>query len=102
MKKVLLIGGAGYVGTSLIPQLLEKKHEVTVYDRLLWGGDVLIPFLLNKNFHFIKGDVRNKWDLAKAVKDQDVAVLLAAIVGFPACDGNPVLAKDTNVGGAKN
>lgn len=102
MKKVLIIGGAGYVGTSLIPQILEKKYDVTVYDRLFWGGEVLIPFLTHKNFHFIKGDVRNKSALAAAVKGQDVIVLLAAIVGFPACDANPQLAKDTNVGGARN
>ncbi len=102
MKKVIIIGGAGYVGTSLIPQLLEKNFDVTVYDRLFWNSDVLIPFLLNKNFHFIKGDVRNKLALKEAVKDKDIIVLLAAIVGFPACDANPRLAKETNVGGAKN
>lgn len=101
-QKVLITGGAGYVGTSLIPQLLEKDYEVTVFDRLLWGGDVLIPFMANKNFHFIKGDVRNKKELAKAVKDQNVIVHLAAIIGFPACDMNPKLADETNVGGAKN
>ena len=102
MKKVIVVGGAGYVGTSLIPQLLEKNYDVTVYDRLLWGGDVLIPFFLHKNFHFIKGNVRNKAALKAAVKGQDVIILLAAIVGFPACDTNPRLARETNVGGAKN
>ncbi len=101
-KKILITGGAGYVGTSLIPQLLEKDYEVTVFDRLLWGGDVLIPFMADKNFHFIKGDVRDKTALKKIVKGQDVVVHLAAIVGFPACDMNPKLADETNVGGAKN
>lgn len=101
-KKVLITGGAGYVGTSLIPQLLDKGYEVTVFDRLLWGSDVLIPFIPNKKFNFIKGDVRNKSSLAKAVKGQDAIVHLAAIVGFPACDINPKLADETSVGGAKN
>ncbi|MEK7203809.1 MAG: NAD(P)-dependent oxidoreductase [Patescibacteria group bacterium] len=101
-QKVLITGGAGYVGTSLIPQLLKKSYEVTVFDRLLWDSDVLIPFFESKNFHFIKGDVRNKAALAKAVKGQDAIVHLAAIVGFPACDMNPKLADETNIGGAKN
>src|SRR3989344_2473034 len=101
-KKVLITGGAGYVGTSLIPQLLDKGYRVTVFDCLLCDGDVLIPFSLNKNFNFIKGDVQNKKALAEAVKGQDVIVHLAAIVGFPACDMNPKLADETKVGGAKN
>lgn len=101
-QKILITGGAGYVGTSLIPQLLEKGYDVTVFDRLLWGGDVLIPFFESENFHFIKGDIRDKITLKAAIKDKDVIVHLAAIVGFPACDMNPKLANETNVGGAKN
>ncbi|KKU21837.1 MAG: hypothetical protein UX31_C0011G0029 [Candidatus Nomurabacteria bacterium GW2011_GWA1_46_11] len=101
-KKVLITGGAGYVGTSLIPQLLEEGYDVTIFDRLLWGGDVLIPFTVSKNFKFIRGDVRDKAALGKAVKNADVIIHLAAIVGFPACDMNPKLADETNVGGAKN
>lgn len=101
-SKVIINGGAGYVGTALIPQLLKKGYEVTVFDKLLWGSDVLIPFFENKNFHFIKGDVRDKDALRDAVKDKDFIVHLAAIVGFPACDMNPRLADETNVGGAKN
>ena len=60
MKKILITGGAGYVGTTLIPLLLNKGYEVTVIDSLIFNnGDRLIPFMSNKNFSFVKGDVRN-------------------------------------------
>lgn len=95
--KVLVTGGAGYVGTTLVPQLLEKGYEVTVLDRLMWGGAVLIPFFKHPNFHFIKGDVRNEELMKKVVADKDVIIHLAAIVGFPACDANPIMADTTNV-----
>jgi nucleoside-diphosphate-sugar epimerase len=101
-KHILVTGGAGYVGTALVPQLLERGYEVTVFDRLLWGPDPIIPFFRNSSFHFIRGDVRNTSALKEAVKHADAIVHLAAIVGFPACDMNPKLADDTNVGGAKN
>lgn len=100
--KILITGGAGYVGTRLIPQLLVRSYEVTVFDRLLWGGTPIIPFFQNQNFYFTKGDVRDKNALKKACRDKDVIIHLAAIVGFPACDANPDLAKSTNVGGSKN
>jgi nucleoside-diphosphate-sugar epimerase len=101
-KHIVITGGAGYVGTTLIPQLLDRGYKVTVFDRLLWGADPIIPFFRNKDFFFIKGDIRDKKALKEAVKDADAIVHLAAIVGFPACDMNPKLAYDTNVGGAKN
>jgi nucleoside-diphosphate-sugar epimerase len=101
-KHVVITGGAGYVGTSLVPQLLERGYRVTVFDRLLWGADPILPFFRNPLFHFIKGDVRDKSALNEAVKKADAIVHLAAIVGFPACDTNPRLADETNVGGAKN
>ena len=100
--KILITGGAGYVGTTLIPQLLEKGHEVTVYDSLLFGGDAILPFFRREKFHFVKGDVRDKKSLKKVVKDKDVIYHLAAIVGYPACRKNPTLAKTTNMDGTKN
>ena len=53
-KNVLITGGAGYIGTALIPILLENGYQVTVYDSLMYGGDVLIPFFSSPNFKFIK------------------------------------------------
>ena len=101
-KKILVTGGAGYVGTALLPKLLEAGHEVTVFDNLMQGGNQLLSFFRNKNFHFINGDVTIKGDLERAVKDKDVIIHLAAIVGFPACKNNPELATAVNIGGTQN
>jgi len=102
VKRILVTGGAGYVGTSLLPRLLEEGYEVTVFDNLMQGGNQLLPFFRNKNFKFIKGDITIKADLKEAVKEQDLIIHLAAIVGFPACKNNPELAKSVNINGTKN
>jgi len=102
MTKVLITGGAGYVGTSLIPLLLEAGNEVTVFDNLMFGGDSLLPFFRNKNFHFIEGDIRDENALWDAVKRADIVIHLAAIVGYPACRSEPELAKSVNVDGTRN
>lgn len=99
--KVLITGGAGYVGTSLIPTLLHAGHDVLVIDNLMSGGDQLLPFFRNPRFAFTRGDIRNREDLAPAVRDRDVIVHLAAVVGYPACRKDPRLAEDVNVGGTK-
>lgn len=99
---VLVTGGAGYVGTTLIPQLLEKNYNVTVFDNLMFGGDYILPFFRNQNFSFIKGDIRDLSELKKATKGADVIIHLAAIVGYPACRKDPELAKSVNVEGTKN
>ena len=86
MKKILITGGAGYVGTTLIPLLLEREYEVTVIDSLIFNnGDRLIPFLSDKNFSFVKGDVRNLDLLKSLVQDKEIIIHLAAYVGFPIC-----------------
>ena len=79
MTKILLTGGAGYIGSVLIPFLLDKGYKTTVYDLLLYGGYSLLPFISNKNFSFIKGDVRDKESLGRAIKKNDVIIHLAAI-----------------------
>ena len=100
--KILLTGGAGYIGTTLLPMLLKRKYEVTVVDSLLYGGTQLLPFFSDKNFQFVKGDIRDKSLMKKLCKTPDVIIHLAAIVGFPACRENPDLAITTNVDGTKN
>lgn len=100
--KVLITGGAGYVGTSLIPQLLAKDYQVHVFDNLLFGGDQIFPFFRNPNFSFTRGDVRDLAALKKASADADIVIHLAAIVGYPACRKDPDLAESVNVTGTKN
>ena len=101
-KKVFITGGAGYIGTSLIPKLLAQGHEVTVYDCLYHGGNQILPFFRDKNFSFVRGDIRDYKLLKESVKGHDVVIHLAAIVGFPACKVNPKVAVQVNVGGTEN
>ena len=100
--RILVTGGAGFVGTTLIPVLLEKGHTVRVLDNLMYGGDALLPFFRNRNFEFIKGDIRNPADIKQAIASQDAILHLAAIVGYPACRKEPQLAKEVNLEGSRN
>lgn len=102
MKKVLLIGGAGYIGTALLPLLLDNQHEVVVFDNLLYGGDQLLPYFRHPRFKFIKGDITKPEELATIMDWPDIIIHLAAIVGYPACRKNPELAKKVNIDGTKN
>ena len=88
MKEILITGGAGYIGTSLIPELLEKNYNVTVYDSLTYAGDILIPFFKYPNFNFIKGDILETSKLKDVLKNKDVVIHLAALVGYAACEKN--------------
>lgn len=100
--KILVTGGAGYIGTTLVPLLLERGYQVTVLDSLLFGGDPLLPFFKFPNFDFVKGDIRDEKIAREQCKDKDVVIHLAAIVGFPACRNNPELAQTTNMDGTRN
>ena len=88
MKKVFVTGGAGYVGSTMVPKLLERGYEVTVYDALLAGGDGIMHNFSNPNFNFIKGDILDREVLHKSMKGHDVVMHLAAIVGYTACRVN--------------
>lgn len=101
-KKILITGGAGYVGCCLVDLLLKEGYQVRVFDNLRFSGNSLIPFFSNKNFDFVRGDVRNKEDVGRAFVGVDAVIHLAAIVGFPACRKEPELSREVNVGGTKN
>ena len=104
MKKIFITGGAGYIGTSLIPLLLENGHEITVYDSLMFNnGDKLLPFITNEKFNFIEGDIRDFEKLSKYIKGHDVVIHLAALVGFPICrEKGEQESYEVNVLGTKN
>lgn len=99
--QVLLTGGAGYVGSVLVPKLLKLGHEVTVIDNLMYGGNGLLANHKHENFNFYYGDIRNKEFLLPHLKDKDFILHLASIVGYPACAKNPELAISTHVKGTK-
>jgi nucleoside-diphosphate-sugar epimerase len=101
MKRILVTGGAGYIGCVLVPSLLEGGYEVVVFDNLMYGGTGLLACVRYPRFEFYKGDVRDRQALRDAAKDCDVIVHLAAIVGFPACAKNPQLAEAVNCDGAR-
>lgn len=101
-KKILITGGAGYVGIPVLQLLLSKGYCVRVFDNLTWGGNVLLPYFGESKFEFIQGDIRKKEELRPAVAGVDVIIHLAAIVGFPACRKFPKLSREINVGGTKN
>ena len=100
--KILVTGGAGYIGSLLIPELLNLGYKVRVLDNLMYGQTSLLPFFIDGNFEFIKGDVRDYKTVKKAVDGADMIIHLAAIVGAPACRKDRKMARDINYGGTVN
>ena len=94
--KILITGGAGYLGSVITEKLLSKGHEITILDNLMYNQTSSIIFSHNPNFEFIYGDVRDKELIENLVFDFDVIIPLAAIVGFPACDRDKELATAIN------
>jgi len=88
-RHILITGGAGYIGSLLISELLRQNYRVTLLDSLLFGGESILPFMSHPNFHFIKTDVTEHRAIKDAVKRDwqkpDAVIHLAGIVGFPAC-----------------
>lgn len=94
--KVLITGGAGYLGSTLAEHLLDNDFEVTVFDNLMYKQLSVLHLFKRPSFKFIKGDVRDTEQLQSLVHEHDVIIPLAAIVGMPACRDNPDLAVDVN------
>ena len=95
--KVIITGGAGYVGSVLTALLLAEGHQVRVLDSLAHGGDSLLGAWCHPGFEFVRGDVRDHATVKAAVSGRDAVVHLAAIVGDPACARNPDLARAVNL-----
>ena len=88
MKKILITGGAGYIGSKLATKLLELNFKVTVLDSLLFTSNSLNHLFNNKNFKFIRGDVRNKKIIKYLLTKNEFIIPLAARVGEPLCEKN--------------
>ena len=93
MKKILITGGAGYVGSKLIPALLENNYKVTVLDLMIYGENVLPN---SKNLKIVKGDIRNIELLKKIIPGHDSLIHLACISNDPSFELNPKLGKSIN------
>ena len=97
IQDVLVIGGAGYIGSILCRQLLAKGHRVRVLDALLYGDEPILPLLVNPDFQFIYGDSRDIEAVVRAMWDVDAVVHLGEIVGDPATEVDVQLSLEINV-----
>jgi len=95
--RILVTGGAGYLGSVLCERLLDAGHHVTVLDSLLYQQNSLFHLCANARFEFVHGDARDNSVVGGLAKDADALIPLAAIVGAPACDRDPLLARSVNL-----
>ena len=94
--KILVTGGAGYLGSTLVPELLDLGHQVTVVDNFIYKQSSLNHVCHKSNFKVVKGDVRIESVMKPLMKDADVIIPLAALVGAPICNQDPVGATTIN------
>jgi nucleoside-diphosphate-sugar epimerase len=95
-KRVMVTGGAGYVGSNLIPKLLAAGYAVTVLDLYIYGDDIFSPYLDNPNLREVKGDLRSAETVADALTGCDAVIHLACISNDPSFDLDPGLGKSIN------
>lgn len=94
---ILVIGGAGYVGSRLVPKLINKNYKVSVYDLYIYGENIFENLKSNNNLKEIKGDIRDLQKLEKVMKNVDVIIHLACISNDPSFELNPKLGKSINL-----
>ena len=93
---ILVTGGAGYLGSTMVPDLLAEGHKVTVLDNFMFKQTSLNHCCYHKNFTVVKGDIRQKDIVSKLMKKADVIIPLAALVGAPLCSLDPIGASTIN------
>src|SRR5262245_31368959 len=96
MKRVLVTGAAGYIGSTLVPALLDAGYAVTAIDNFMYDQDSLAAVCYHPSFSLVRGDVRSADVMRPLVRDADIIVPLAALVGAPLCDRDPIAATTTN------
>ena len=102
MHKILVTGGAGYLGSLLLPRLLDGGHKVALLDNFTFGVRPILHFATHPDLEIIRGDVRDAQAVKSAAKNADCIMHLAAVVGHPACTADPAAAKSINLEGSKN
>jgi nucleoside-diphosphate-sugar epimerase len=98
-SRVLVTGGGGYIGSTLVPLLLARGFQVTVLDRSEDGGKALRACQFSPGFRLVQGDIRDGDAVLEAARDVEAIIHLAAVSGYPACARDPAEATDVNVRG---
>ena len=93
---ILVTGGAGYIGSVLVPDLLEAGHQVTVLDNFLYRQHSLNHVCYHPSLSIVRGDIRVESAIVPLINKADVIIPLAALVGAPLCNQDPIGAKSTN------
>lgn len=99
--KILVTGGAGYIGSILVPQLLHKGYEVVVVDNFMYHQTSLLDCCYHENFTIVKGDARDKGLIKEQLKKADVVFPLACLTGAPLCAKDPIGAQTINFDAVK-
>ena len=94
--KILVTGGAGYIGAVLVPALLDNDYQVTVVDNFMYGENSLASVCAHPKFDVVRADVRVMDIMAPLLRQADIIIPLAALVGAPICDRDPVTATSVN------
>ncbi len=97
MTHVTVTGGAGYLGSVLVPTLLREGFRVTVLDSFIFNQTGLLDNCIDPNFRILRGDVRDKAAVKEAIAGADFIIPLAAIVGAPACKADPIATTSINL-----
>ena len=95
-RNILVTGGAGYLGSTMVPELLNAGHKVTVLDNFMFGQNSLAHVCHHPNFRVVRGDIRVEATMRPLMKNADIIIPLAALVGAPLCSKDPVGATTTN------
>jgi nucleoside-diphosphate-sugar epimerase len=101
VAKILVTGGAGFVGSVVVRHLLERSHRVRVLDSLMYGGSSLLGLWNDPGADIVVGDLNDRGDRARALEGMEGVVHLAAIVGDPACSRRPEEARRVNLEGTR-
>lgn len=99
--RVLVTGGAGYIGNYIVEELLDRGHQVQVLDAMLFDDSALDPFKNDENLEIREGDIRHLEDLSYALEDVEAVIHMAGIVGDPACSVNEQATQSVNVESTK-
>lgn len=101
IKKILVTGAAGYIGSVLVPHLLRQGYTITALDNFMYGQTSLLDLCLDDRLNIVRGDVRDKELVRKLLADCDCVVPLACLVGAPVCEKKPDEARTINLDAIK-